>query len=87
MTIATTVTPFDHQHGGDFPGSRGVVMDTERPGPGFAYSTSLPSLFISDNDEVSLDEYRVPADDMLAWFEAAAEAIRSRREIASSASR
>jgi hypothetical protein len=80
MSIQTTVSTFDHQNGGDWPGNRGVVMDTEAGYTGRVFSTRMPSLWITDSGDVELDEMggRWPAEDVLAWLEAAAAAIRSR---------
>lgn len=76
MTIETSVRRFDFQRGGDFPGDRGIVLGTVRSG-GTGFTRELPDLWISDAADVSIDEYgRYPIEDVLAWFEAAASAIR-----------
>lgn len=80
MSIHITTEPYDHQQGGDYPGSRGIVIDSERETygiPSYAFSSGFPSAFVTDNGEVSLDEYRWPAEDALAWLDAVAAAIRA----------
>ena len=77
MSIETTTRPFDHQQGGDYPGSRGIVLDTVRPhSSGLVLSANFPSVFIADTGFVDMDDGRYPADDMLAWLEAVASTIR-----------
>ena len=79
--IAMTVGSFDHQRGGDFPGDRGVVVDTTRPGaPGFAFSVDYPTVWLSDSGDVEFDERRYPAEEMLQWLELLAAEIRKHQE-------
>lgn len=80
MAIVTATKPFDHQCGGDYPGDRGIVMEADRPyASGLVFSTRFPGLWVTDSGDVELDEggVRCPAEDMLAWLEAAAAAIRA----------
>lgn len=77
MSIEISVRPFDHQQGGDYPGSRGVVVDAGRPdASGIVFSTDLPTVFISDAGDVDVDHYRVPAEDLIAWMRAVEAQIR-----------
>lgn len=78
MSIHASISPFDHQNGGDWPGNRGVVMDSETGWDGKVFSRRMPSVWITDSGDVEIDELRVPAEDALAWLEAAAAAIRER---------
>lgn len=72
MRIATTITPYDHQNGGDWPGMRGVLIEAERPhAPGIVLSRNFPGVWISAAGDVELDERggRYPAEAMLEWLE------------------
>lgn len=76
--IQISTRAFDHQIDGDFPGSRGTVIETDRPhASGIVFSTCMPDVYISDAGDVDFNGYRVPAEDMLAWMRAVAEQIHA----------
>jgi hypothetical protein len=63
---------FDHQSGGDWPGSRGVNIEARRhTEDSDVFSTHLPSVWVTDSSEVDIaGEGRWPADEVLAWLDA-----------------
>lgn len=69
--IQFTVSRYDHQRGGDWPGMRGVVIDANRHSNSTrVFTPAFPSVWLSDNGEVDLDEYRWLTPEFLAWIDA-----------------
>jgi hypothetical protein len=70
--IVVSTRRFDHQRGGDWPGSRGLVIDARRHSEDArVFSPSFPSVWVTDSIEVEMDDGgRWPADEFLAWIDA-----------------
>jgi hypothetical protein len=44
------------------------------------FSTAFPTVFVTDNGEVEMDDLLVPAADALEWFRAVADHIDARMD-------
>lgn len=77
MSIEISATPFDHQGGGDWPGSRGTHITASRPGSGIHFATQFPGIWVAASGAVEVDRYGIyPPEDIAEWLESVAAKIR-----------
>lgn len=78
MTVELHVQRFVHSDDPQMRGMRGVTLDaTTGYWSGRVFSTSFPTVFVTDAGDIEFGEERVPTDVAAAWFRAVADYLQS----------
>lgn len=77
-----TTARFDHQNGGDWPGNRGIVIETDTGlESSRAFSSWLPGVYLADSGTVDVDDYRVPIAVFRKWLVEVLATVDAKKEI------
>ena len=75
MTLEISIVPFDVSPGQpEFTGDRGLMLDAHTGYTGGAFSSVMPTAFLSLNGVIEFGECRVPIEVFRAWTAAVLEA-------------